>query len=71
MNFSTAVIAAFYKQNPEILKADPSPYAVNLIYSFVNGKTSDADFTQGIDEVIAMNHQGSKLYSGLYKEAYF
>ncbi|MBX9809644.1 hypothetical protein K2X92_04630 [Candidatus Gracilibacteria bacterium] len=69
-SYSTELIRSFYAKNPSILSADPSPYAVNEIYGFLKGEISDSDFYVIMDKVIAFNHQGSKLYSGFYKEYY-
>lgn len=69
-SYSTELIRSFYAQNPTILAADPSPYAVNEIYWFLKWEVTDANFYTIMDKVIAFNHQWSKLYTWFYKEYY-
>ena len=69
-SYSTELIRQFYVSNPNILKEDPSPYAVNEIYAFLNNEISDTKFLEIANKVIAYNHQWSKLYTWMYKDYY-
>ena len=70
--YSTVLIRKFYLQNTKELQQDQAHYAFayNDIFAFLKGELSLIEFQNAMDWIIALNHQSSKLYSGLYKEYY-